>query len=185
MLISKNDFYNWAYNDLLMNNQRGHLAEYIVACALDITNNVRDEWTPYDLEYKNIKLEIKSAAYLQSWHRKPTAKTKESKIIFGIAPTCDYDSITEQRIRGKKQRRADVYVFCLLKHRDMQTVNPTDTEQWAFWVVSTELINQLCGMNKTISMGVLEKNFGTPVLFGDLKPLLDKHALLSNNAQKK
>lgn len=173
MLISKTDFYNWAYNDLLMNNQRGHLAEYIVACALGITDNVRDEWAPYDLEYENIKLEIKSAAYLQSWHRNPTAKTKESKIIFGIAPTCDYDSITEQRIRGQKQRRADVYVFCLLKHKDIKSINPTDTEQWEFWIVPTEQINQLCGANKTISMGVLERNFGAPVSFDDLKPTLD------------
>ena len=173
MIISKTDFYNWAYNDLLMNNQRGHLAEFIVAHALDITDRPRDEWAPYDLEYQGIKLEIKSAAYLQSWHRNPSAKTKESKIIFGIAPTCDYDSVTEQRIHGNKQRRADAYVFCLLKHRDIKTVNPTDTSQWAFWVVSTERINALCGTNKTLALGVLEQNFGKPISFDEITPKIE------------
>lgn len=173
MIISKDNFYRWAYNDLMMNNQRGHLAEFIVASALGITDNVRDEWAPYDLEYKNIKLEIKSAAYLQSWHRNPNAKIKESKIIFGIAPTCDYDMVTEQRIYGKKSRQADAYVFCLLNHKDINTVNPTDTAQWVFWVVPTKQINELCKNNKTLSIGVLTRNFGTPITFDNLKTHID------------
>ncbi len=40
-IISKNDFYEWAYSDLLVNNQRGHLAEYIVAKALNLTSQKR------------------------------------------------------------------------------------------------------------------------------------------------
>ena len=35
----ENDFYEWAYSEFLfVNNQRGHLAEYIVAKALNLTS---------------------------------------------------------------------------------------------------------------------------------------------------
>src|SRR5579872_3776587 len=75
------DFWRWSVSDILSNATRGRLAEFIVATAtnMDITE-VRDEWSPYDLiTPEGVKLEIKSAAYLQSWFQK-----KFSIISFGI-----------------------------------------------------------------------------------------------------
>ena len=57
VIIDRNDFYEWAYSDLLVNNQRGHLAEFIVAKALNIDSQKRLEWDPYDLKYNDIKIE--------------------------------------------------------------------------------------------------------------------------------
>ena len=81
-LVLKNDFYEWAYSDFLVNNQRGHLAEYIIAKALNTVSQKRLEWDPVDIKYKNLKIEVKSCAYIQAWEQKDF-----SKISFDIVPT--------------------------------------------------------------------------------------------------
>ena len=81
-LVLKNDFYEWAYSDFLVNNQRGHLAEYIIAKALNTVSQKRLEWDPFDIKYKNLKIEVKSCAYIQAWEQKDF-----SKISFDIVPT--------------------------------------------------------------------------------------------------
>src|SRR5713226_9413468 len=65
------DFWRWSMSDLISNATRGRLAEFIVAKALLIsTDTVRDEWSAYDLKTpEGIKVEVKSAAYIQSWHQ--------------------------------------------------------------------------------------------------------------------
>ena len=45
------------------------LAEYIVAKALGIRDTKRVEWDPYDLEIDDVKVEVKSAAYVQTWEQ--------------------------------------------------------------------------------------------------------------------
>ena len=75
------DFWRWSASDILSNATRGRFAEFIVATAtnIDITK-IRDEWSAYDLETPDgIKLEIKSAAYIQSWFQRAL-----SKISFSI-----------------------------------------------------------------------------------------------------
>lgn len=77
------DFWRWAHSDLLCNTERGILAEYIVAMAIGVENGVRKEWESYDLlTHNNIKVEVKSSAYLQSWN-----DNRLSKIRFDIRPT--------------------------------------------------------------------------------------------------
>ena len=73
-LVLKNDFYEWAYSDFLVNNQRGHLAEYIIAKALNTVSQKRLEWDPFDIKYKNLKIEVKSCAYIQAWEQKDFSK---------------------------------------------------------------------------------------------------------------
>jgi len=49
-----NDFWRWSASDLLSNTQRGILAEFIVAKALDIkTDGPRVEWEPFDLFFRD------------------------------------------------------------------------------------------------------------------------------------
>ena len=43
------NFWQWSASDLVSNATRGILAEFIVAKALDIVDEVRSEWDPYDL----------------------------------------------------------------------------------------------------------------------------------------
>ena len=75
------DFWQWSASDLVSNTNRGILAEFIVANDLGIADGLENEWAPYDLLYKGIKIEVKSGAYIQSWEQQ-----EFSKISFGIAP---------------------------------------------------------------------------------------------------
>ena len=74
----------------------------------------------------NIKLEIKSAAYVQSWFQK-----RLSGISFVIPPKRGW--LPETNISEKTpQHHAHVYVFALLHHREKQTINPMDFRNGSF-----------------------------------------------------
>ncbi len=63
-----NSFWSWAYSNIMDNAERGALAEYLVACALGVADNVRVNWDKYDLlSSEGIAVEVKSSGYLQSW----------------------------------------------------------------------------------------------------------------------
>ena len=80
---------NGRSRDLTGNATRGRLAEYIVARALGIsTGGVRDEWAACDLcTTAGVQIEVKSAAYLQSWQQ-----TKPSTISFSIKKSRPWDA---------------------------------------------------------------------------------------------
>lgn len=143
-------FWQWSSSDLVSNAMRGVLAEYIVACDLGVADGVRTEWDTYDLRTKSgIKVEVKSAAYCQSWHQ-----TKLSNICFGIAPTRGWDASTNTTAT-ELARQSDVYVFCLLHHRDKATLDPLNLDQWDFYVLPTRTLNERCPTQKSIALASL------------------------------
>lgn len=146
------DFWRWGFSDLINNATRGILAEYIVAAALNLTEQVRGLWDAYDLiTASGIKVEVKSAAYLQSWYHKQL-----STITFSIRPTQNWEASTnEQSIASKRQ--ADIYVFCLLSHQDKATLDPLNLDQWAFYVLPAGILNERCLLQKTIRLAKLLK----------------------------
>ena len=90
------DFWRWSSSDILNNALRGVLAEYIVALDLDCEKGIRKEWDAYDLLTPGgVKVEVKSASYLQSWEQE-----KHSVISFGIRPTYGWDAETNTRVGG-------------------------------------------------------------------------------------
>src|SRR5574344_1745892 len=167
-LISKEKFYNWAYSDFLVNNQRGHLAEYIVASALGIDDGKRQEWDPYDLLYKNLKIEVKSAAYIQAWEQK-----QYSLISFDIAPTRLQDLETGKYSEERK-RQSNCYIFCLLNSKERETINPLSTQQWEFYIVKTDFLNNKIPLQKTITLSALKKFGFTPMKYAEIKKEIDK-----------
>ena len=64
-------FWQWMASDLVSNATRGRVAEYLVARSLGLAEeDVRDEWAAFDLRTTSgFRVEVKSAAYLQSWHQ--------------------------------------------------------------------------------------------------------------------
>lgn len=88
------------------------IAEFLVASAIGIpTSGVRDSWAAYDLiTADGLKIEVKSAAYLQSW-----AQKKASAIIFSCPEKRGWNADTGE-FAGERTRHADVYVFALLAH---------------------------------------------------------------------
>jgi hypothetical protein len=147
------DYWKWSASDILSNATRGILAEFLVATATKIDiKNVRNEWDAFDLiTPSGIKLEIKSAAYLQSWHQKIF-----SKISFSIKLARHWDSLTNV-LAAEAKRHADVYVFCLLKHEVKQTVNPLNLDHWDFYVLSTHELNNYTRSQHSITINSLQK----------------------------
>ena len=158
------DFWCWSTSDLLNNTTRGVLAEYLVATALGIAaSGVRDPWAAYDLETSDgIKIEVKSAAYLQSW-----AQKQPSSIIFNVPNTRAWDPETNE-LAPDAARQAGVYVFALLAHEDKSTVDPLDVSQWQFFVVPSETLNDRTRSQHSITLKSLTALAGGPVRYHQL-----------------
>lgn len=154
------DFWVWMASDVLNNTLRGIVAEYIVSQATGACAPVRVEWDPVDItmpEGEGIKIEVKSAAYLQSWHQ-----DRPSAISFRIAKTYPWDWKTNQY--GETQiRSADVYVFCVLAHLDDRTIDPLELTQWEFYILPTSTLDTTLGDQKTVSLSRL-KDLGAVAL---------------------
>lgn len=43
-------------------------------------------------------------------------------------------------------------MFCVLKHKEQDTINPLDLEQWEFYPVSTDSLNNAVKGQKTICL---------------------------------
>ena len=127
------DFWRWAGSRLTDNGWRGAFAEFLVAHALGLAlERPREERDECDLRRGGLRIEVKSAAYIQSWRQRAY-----SPISFEIAPKrYGWDARRETHAALDPPRRtADVYVFCLLKHKHQPTLDPLDVTQWAFHVV--------------------------------------------------
>ena len=161
-------FWQWSSSELLGNALRGVLAEFIVASTIDVLEQPREEWDAYDLITKSgLKIEIKSSAYLQSWNQ-----TELSKIIFGIQPTVLWDENNKRSKDAKRQ--ADVYVFCVLAHKDKGTVNPLDLSQWDFYVLDTKVLNDKVPKQKTITLSSLLKLNPNQIKYNGLTSEINK-----------
>ncbi|MDO3384962.1 hypothetical protein QWI17_03800 [Gilvimarinus sp. SDUM040013] len=139
-------FWQWSSSELLGNALRGKLAEFIVASSIDALSSLREEWDEFDVVASSgLKIEVKSSSYLQSWQQ-----NKPSRISFGIQPTG-----TSQTRGEEKSRKADIYVFCVLAHKDMSSVNPLSLEQWDFYILSTSVLNEKAPEQQTITLSSL------------------------------
>lgn len=159
------NFWQWSASDLVSNAMRGILAEYLVACALQLDTAVRVEWDAYDLlMVSGMRIEVKSAAYLQSWHQ-----TKLSPISFNIRSTR-----SEQDGYQDLKRQGDVYVLCLLHHQDKTSLDPLDVAQWSFYIMSAGVLNQKFPTQKTLRLSSLLKLDPCRANFDEIAACLQK-----------
>lgn len=144
------DFWAWNQSHLVENRNRGVLAEFLVMQALGIKRPTRLEWDEVDLKtVDGIKIEVKSAAYIQAWEQK-----NYSTIVFDIAPKRKLlpdNNYSEERVRS-----ADFYIFCLLHHKDQETIDPLNLDQWTFYLLSAKTLNVKFKEQKTLSLAALE-----------------------------
>jgi hypothetical protein len=157
-------FWQWSTSDLVSNATRGIIAEYIVARALGLAErSVRDEWAVFDLETPSgIKIEVKSAAYVQTWHQKQL-----SPISFATPKTRAWDADTNIQSHESK-RQADVYVFALLAHTDKETIDPLNLDQWCFYVLPTTLLDGRKRSQHSITLKSLEGLCSGAVTYANL-----------------
>lgn len=146
------EFWSWSQSDLLNNVLRGVLAEFIVKQDLGIKAGPRMEWEAFDLKTDSgIRVEVKSAAYLQSWKQ-----NKFSSIQFDIAPKKGWNAQINT-YASDAYRQSDFYVFCVLSYQNKCTVNPLNMEHWNFYVLKTSLLDAEKGKQKSISLNSLLK----------------------------
>jgi hypothetical protein len=158
------NFWQWANSDLIDNTARGVLAEFIVATALKLHMGVRKAWTPCDLTLtKEIGIEVKSAAYIQSWKQK-----NRSKIIFSIKPARAWNG-QEGKLENERKRHAQIYVFALLKHDKKPTIDPLNLDQWTFFVISTKRLEEVFSKEtKSVSLERLKQLQAIECSYADL-----------------
>ncbi|WP_430509870.1 hypothetical protein [Gottfriedia solisilvae] len=158
------DFWKWGFSDVLTNSLRGIFAEFLVGSAIGAVNQPRIEWDSYDLTLGDKKIEIKSSAFVQSWH---TEESKPSAISFDIGLKKEYDYSTN-KYSDELKRSADLYVFCLLNKKNHGKVNPLDTNQWKFYVVATKDLNQHFPNQKKVGLNPLRK-IAQSISYNELK----------------
>ena len=169
--LDKQEFLAWAYDDLLTNTTRGVLAEYIVAKALGICDTKRVEWDKYDLLIGDIGVEVKSAAYVQTWKQ-----TRLSEIAFNIRPAKGWDA-RANTTAASAGRSADVYVFCLLTSREH--VDPLNVAQWTFYVLPTSVLNRELKEQKTIRLEPLKSLHPVECAYEELKTSIHQAAAVN------
>lgn len=130
------DFWQWAFSDICANSTRGIFAEWLVAKLLGIQPALRDPWAGWDLETPGgVKIEVKTGAYLQSWSQKSHSKIKFSGLSGRLLnPDSSYAKVATYN--------ADLYVFCVQIEKDSSKWNALDLDQWRFYIVRKEAIEQ-------------------------------------------
>jgi len=162
------DFWVWNQSDLIENRNRGILAEFIVQKALGISSSSRLEWDSFDLKTdEGIKIEVKSAAYIQAWKQ-----NKYSSISFGIKPTCML--LENNNFSQVKTRQADIYIFCLLEHKEQATIDPMKLDQWIFYILTTKTLNEKFPNQNSISISTIETINHYKCKYEELKECFDK-----------
>ena len=154
------DYWAWNSSDLLINTERGSFSEFIVSAALDLDlSGTRVDWGPYDIPFPfrwscggeirdTVRIEVKSAAYLQSWEQ-----DKPSNIVFSIRPARAWDP--KLGYYGETKRQSDLYVFCLYTQTDRDRADPLVLDDWDFYILPTGRLDNCCGGQKTISLNSL------------------------------
>jgi hypothetical protein len=157
-------FWQWSCSDLVSNVTRGRLAEFIVACALEVDiSGVRNEWDAFDLiTPSGLKLEVKSAARVQSWYQ-----SRPSDIVWRTPRTRAWDATTNRQ-SNEVRRQADVYVLAYLHHEHKPTIDPLNTNQWCFFVLPTRLLDSRTRSQHSITLRSVRSLVGDPVTYSGL-----------------
>lgn len=143
------DFWRWSSSDLLNNTLRGAYAEFLVAAALGLElDKPREDWTPYDLDYGDKRIEVKSAAYLQAW-----GGDRLSSIQFSVRPTRAW--YPDTGYAGEVIRQSDLYIFCLYSVQDSQVADPLCLDGWDFYVLPTKILDEQCADQKSLTLSAL------------------------------
>jgi hypothetical protein len=156
-------FWQWSGSDLVSNTIRGRLAEFIVGTALGVDlSGVRREWDAVDLITRDgIKVEVKSAAYIQTWRQR-----RLSSIAWQVAARRAWDPDTNI-LSSESRRHADVYVLALLHHQDKPAIDPLDVGHWQFFVLSARSLDARRRSQHSITLNSV-RGLCSAVPFGDL-----------------
>lgn len=172
--LTVEDFWIWAYADLLTNTVRNAFAEFMVGFSLGCLNKPRGDQNDLGFMYRDRLVAVKAAAYTQS-----EPQSKKSKINFDIAVKKKSRGQLIQTNRPNALRPSDCYVFCLFTYdnyndKDAARNALIDTNHWTYFVVPTDYIDEELERQKTVGVRWLEQNSaGGPTEYFELKDCVD------------
>lgn len=166
--LSVIDYWQFQFSNLIDN--LGYVAEFLVAKALakDEPENCNG-WTLFDTMYRGKRIEVKSTSYWQSW-KKGHAISEQR--VFSIRKT----HVEYQNSKADLVRQNDIYIFCIDIGRTHESANPLNLENWQFYVIPTNVIDDKCGDQKTISLNRVRELYGNKqgLSYNQLKEAVDK-----------
>jgi len=167
------EFWQYGFSNLNSNVLRGSLAEFIVENLLKDKDEIgiRDPWDDYDVLYKDKKIEVKCSSYIQDWNQEDF-----SKIIFSGLKAKDLywsKAMGEFNKDNKKDYKADIYVLCFVDHKDIETLDLLDLEQWSFFILTKEQLKNISNDGSSISLTKLEKNDVASIKYVEVKEYID------------
>lgn len=131
---------------------------------------MRVDWEPFDLTSPTgRRIEVKSAAYLQSWEQ-----DYYSKILFDIAPKSLWDKKSGYSV--EKRRHSDLYVFCVYTALKREQ-SILDLGLWDFYVLPTSVLDRELPEQKKISLISLEKLNPVKTDYANLGAIIETIAL--------
>jgi hypothetical protein len=157
------DFWQWGFSDLLQNTTRGILAEYIVAVLLGVDNKPRSPWQSFDLKLADGRtIEIQTMSRLQAWAQK---QLSDPRVI--IRPR-RYWSDKTGIMENTPSLNADLYIICYFTAENHSIANTLDLDQWEFFVLNKNKVEDMLKNTKSISLKTLKNHKIKPLKAGDL-----------------
>lgn len=172
--LTAEDFWIWAYSDMLENTVRNAFAEFLVGFVLGRLNRPRPGQESVGFDYRDKQVTVKAASYTQN---KP--QRKKSKINFDIGVRKKEAPRLENATRPDARRPSDCYIFCLFVYENFNDKDAArnallDTNHWVFYVIPTEQLDRMLPNHKTVGVGWLEAHCaGGAACFPDLKRRID------------
>jgi len=173
--LSVEDFWIWAYSDMLENTVRNAFAEFLVGFVLGRLNSPRPGQESVGFLYREKRITVKAASYTQN---KP--QSKKSKINFDIAVKKKQQDFIDELDRDDAIRPSHCYVFCLFTYENYNDKDAArnallDTGHWVFYVVPTDTIDELLPDNKTVGVTWLDEHTeGGATSYDQLKRRIDE-----------
>ncbi|OHA34624.1 MAG: hypothetical protein A3A22_02095 [Candidatus Taylorbacteria bacterium RIFCSPLOWO2_01_FULL_45_34b] len=166
------EFWQYGFSNLNSNVLRGALAEFIVENALRSNGqiDVRNPWGDSDvLSANGKKIEVKCCSYIQDWDQ-----NDYSRIVWsGLKAKELYWSSAVGKFPSKSaDYKSDLYVLALFKHKDPETLDILDMDQWCFWVLTKEKVREVTKSGNSISLVRLERVGIEQVTFDELSRVI-------------
>ena len=100
---------------------------------------MREEWADWDLDWDDLRVEVKTTGIVQAWEPRPGGRSPQK--FTGLRGR-RYDDASGQRSL-LPEFKAHICVFCAQTTEDKRTYDLTDPEQWEFWVMTVDEVAQL------------------------------------------
>lgn len=172
------DFWRFQFSNLP--DMEGRVGEFLVAMALkkDLPDN-NNGWTYWDINYDKKRIEVKTTSYYKPYRGDGNYSEIRTFGIQKAYPNEDDSAQIYSKVKKKteKVRNNDIYVFVLNIGKTKIEADPLKLENWVFYVIPTDTINNKCGDQKTISLkkvqSLCEARNKNGVRFDQLKDEID------------